>query len=183
VAVYETERLIVREWTREPADVARVLDTYSRLEVVRWLGFTPRPVTDPEMARERIVRWAARNAAEGPPFGTWAVEVRDTGAVAGTVLLRRMPDAAGEPTDEVEVGWHFHPDSWGRGYATEAARGALDRGFAAGILEVYAVVLPGNDPSVAVARRLGMTALGRTTRWYGEEMDGFVLRSPSMAVA
>ncbi|MEU5939274.1 GNAT family N-acetyltransferase [Micromonospora sp. NPDC047548] len=81
-------------------------------------------------------------------------------------------------TDDIEVGWHLHPDSWGHGYATEAARAALAREFAAGAREVYAVVSPGNDPSMAVARRLGMTHLGRRTGWYGGEvLETFVRRA------
>jgi RimJ/RimL family protein N-acetyltransferase len=177
VAVFETERLIVRDWTEAPADVARVFDIYSLTEVVRWLG-NRAPMTDPAQALERIRAWAARTADDGHPYGLWAVEPRGGGPVAGSVLLRPLPDADRAPTGDTEVGWHFHPDSWGKGYATEAARGALTRAFDAGIAEVYAVIVPGNGPSAAVTRRLGMEPLGSTDRWYGMDLDAYVLRSP-----
>jgi RimJ/RimL family protein N-acetyltransferase len=180
---YETERLTMREWTEDPADLARVFDTYSRREVARWLGSNRQPMSDPEEARQRVRAWRARNAADGPPYGIWAVQVRDTGVVAGSVLLRRLPNSDGTPESDVEVGWHLHPDSWGSGYATEAARGALDRAFAAGIDRVYAVVYPGNDPSAAVTRRLGMAPLGRTDRWYGVELEAFVAHREAHPVA
>jgi RimJ/RimL family protein N-acetyltransferase len=60
-------------------------------------------------------------------------------------------------------------------YATEAARGAIERGFASGLSDVYAVVRPDNEASMSVCRRLGMTPLGRTTRWYGVEVEAFRL--------
>jgi RimJ/RimL family protein N-acetyltransferase len=94
-------------------------------------------------------------------------EGADTGVVAGTVLVVPLPDADDEPGDDIEIGWHFHPDPWGQGYAAEAARAALERTFAGGVEGVYAVVHPGNDRSVAVTRRLGMTPLGIQTRWHG----------------
>ena len=66
------------------------------------------------------------------------------------MLLVPLPDGAGE----FEVGWHFHPDAWGHGYATEAARGALGWAFDRGLDEVYAVVRPDNAPSLKVCGRL-----------------------------
>ncbi|MFC7550170.1 GNAT family N-acetyltransferase [Plantactinospora sp. GCM10030261] len=177
MAVFETERLVVDDWTEEPADVARFLDTYSRDEVIRWLGGGAPPLADEVEAAGRIRRWRARNAEHGPPYGIWAVRVRETGLAVGTVLLLPMPGAGMARTDQVEVGWHLHPDSWGHGYATESARGALVRGFAAGLPEIYAVIWPGNTRSEAVTRRLGMTPLGRRTDWYdGAEVDAFVAR-------
>jgi RimJ/RimL family protein N-acetyltransferase len=175
VAVYETERLVVRPWTHRESDVDRIFDTYSRWEVAQWLGATPRALTSRDEAAGAVDRWAARSDPD-PLYGVWAVEVRETGTVAGTVLLVPLPES-----EEVEVGWHFHPDSWGHGYATEAARGAIERGFAAGLDEIYAVVRPDNEPSLKVCRRLGMTHLGPSDRWYGATLEAFRIRPPGAA--
>lgn len=164
----ETEQAWLRPWRADDAD--RFLEIYSRWEVARWLGSTPAPLTRREEAVERIERWAARSA-EHPHRGLWAVERKDDGVVAGTILIVPVPDGAGA----IEVGWHLHPDSWGRGLATEGARAVLDKAFAAGLEEVIAVVLPGNHASMAVCRRLGMEHLGVTDRYYGREMELFRL--------
>ncbi|MDG4779716.1 GNAT family N-acetyltransferase [Micromonospora sp. WMMD961] len=181
MTVLTTERLILRDWTDEPADLARIYDIYSRPEITRWLAVSPGlPMTDPAQAVERLQVWRDRRAADGGRYGTWAIEVRDTGLVAGTVLLKPLPgiDEAVR-TGDIETGWHLHPDSWGHGYATEAARALLAREFAAGTQEIYAVVSPGNEPSMAVCRRLGMTHVGQRTDWYGGELlETFVRAAP-----
>jgi RimJ/RimL family protein N-acetyltransferase len=164
-----TERLRLRAWTTSPADVARLADIYGRGEVTRWLGGPPTVPPD-----ELVARWEAVHARDRR-YGCWAVE-RGDGVVAGTLLLKPLPNGVGE----VEVGWHLHPDSWGHGYATEAARAVVDRAFAAGLPEVYAVVRPGNQPSLAVCRRLGMTWLGRMTRWYDVELEVFRQMAPAV---
>ncbi|MEU1585207.1 GNAT family N-acetyltransferase [Micromonospora sp. NPDC005710] len=181
MTVLTTERLILRDWTDDPADLARIYDIYRRPEISRWLGVAPGlPMTDPGQAVERLRLWQDRHANDQGRYGTWAVEVRETGQVVGTALLKPLPgrDEAVR-TEDIEVGWHLHPDFWGHGYATEAARGMLAREFAAGTREIYAVVSPGNEPSIAVARRLGMTHVGQRTDWYGGEvLETFVLGAP-----
>jgi RimJ/RimL family protein N-acetyltransferase len=168
-AVLTTERLRLRPWTRSPADLARLSDLYGRVEVTRWLGGTP-SVPPAEL----VDRWAALHARD-ERFGCWAIDVPDR-PVAGTVLFKPLPDGVGE----VEVGWHLHPDSWHHGYATEAARAVIRRGFEAGLPEVYAVVRPGNEASLAVCRRLGMAPLGRMRRWYHVELEAFRLMAPAV---
>jgi RimJ/RimL family protein N-acetyltransferase len=163
--VFETDRLLVREWTEEAADLARVYDMLSRWEVARWLGARPRALEDPAEARATVRRWRSRATADGR-HGVWAITTKQDKLV-GTVLVVPLPGPDERPTADIEVGWHLHPDSWGNGYATEAARAAIDREFAAGATEVYAVIREGNARSVAVARRLGMTPIGIRTRWYG----------------
>ncbi|MBE1487863.1 GNAT family N-acetyltransferase [Plantactinospora soyae] len=181
MTIYETERLVVRNWTLEPADLARVYDTYSRSEVVRHLGAAQFPLRTPADAEELVRRWHARNIRFGvETYGLWAVQRREDGLVVGTVMLKPLPGVDESTlTADIEVGWHLHPDSWGHGYATEAARGAVERGFAAGVEEIYAVVSPGNEASMSVARRLGMASIGRRADWYGgQELEAFRLRRP-----
>jgi RimJ/RimL family protein N-acetyltransferase len=174
--VIETERLVIRPWTHSTSDVDRIFDIYSRWEVARWLGATPQAMDSRDQAERAVDRWADRTDEHGP-LGVWAVRVRDTGVVAGTVLLVPLPRSTAADADDrgepVEVGWHLHPDAWGNGYATEAAQAALSRGFEGGLAEIYALVRPDNEPSINVCRRLGMTALGRTCRWYDSELEAF----------
>ena len=166
--VFETERLVVRDWAEPDGD--RVFDIYRRWEVSRWLGAEPKVMADRDSATRAIERWNQRNT--DPTYGVWAVQERATGVVAGAVLLVPLP---GDGEVKVEVGWHFHPDAWGRGLATESAFGAIVHGRRAGLADIYAVVRPDNAASIAVCGRLGMKPLGRTDRWYGVELESFVI--------
>ena len=163
----ETPRLLIRPWTHDEAE--RLLDIQSRLEVVTWLGDgEPVLMQDLDEAHERIERYHRRSA--NPPLGFWAVEVRATAdapaRVAGSVLLLTLPN---DDHGEVEIGWHLHPDSWGRGYATEAAAAVLQHGFDGGLPEILAVTHTDNEPSKAVCRRLGMQDLGIIEKYYEGE--------------
>ena len=158
--IIETERLLIRPWRF--GDAPRVLDIQSRMEVIKWLGEThPVPMQNLTQARERIARYNARS--QQPPLGCWAIEVRETGVVAGSVLLLKLPKAE---HGEVEIGWHLHPDSWGHGVATEAAAVVLAHALASGLPEVLALTHVGNLPSQGVMRRIGMEPLGVVDKWY-----------------
>ena len=122
----------------------------------------------------RAPGWSAgtcATAAEEPGLGLWAITLDDDVPI-GTAVLKHLPDGEGAPTPDVEVGWHLHPDHWGRGLATEAARAMVEHGFATiGLDEIHAVAWAGNEPSFAVMERLGMTRQGTTDRWYGVTLD------------
>jgi RimJ/RimL family protein N-acetyltransferase len=179
--VAQTPRLDIRPWTDSQADLDRVWDMYSRWEVMRYLGSAPRVMAEPAEAATSVQRWREQSAQWLGEYGAWAIEDRETGRVAGTVLLKPMPNSDGSPATDIEVGWHLHPDSWGHGYATEAAQALLDKAFSAGVPEVFAVVYPENTASLAVCRRLGMESTGETERWYGIRCAAFRIR-PGMGV-
>ena len=62
----------------------------------------------------------------------------------------------------MEVGWRLARTAWHHGYATEAARAALDVAFGGvGMTEVYSMTAVLNEPSQAVMRRLGLTEFAR----------------------
>lgn len=169
MAAFTSDRLTYSGW--DESDLDRFVDMYGRPDVVRYLVSVPEPVRDAARALEIINRW--REIRADPRYGFWAAR-RPDGVVAGTVLLIPMVPSAGRPWNgEVEVGWHLHPDSRRRGYATEMAGWALNKGFGDGLSEIHATVFPENEPSLAVCRRLGMAALGRSTDWDDVELEAF----------
>jgi RimJ/RimL family protein N-acetyltransferase len=78
------------------------------------------------------------------------------GEVAGFTGLQPWPQPWG-PAGETEIGWRLGRRFWGSGSATAAAREALDRARAGGLPHVVALVHADNTPSIAVARKVGLT--------------------------
>jgi RimJ/RimL family protein N-acetyltransferase len=84
-------------------------------------------------------------------YGMWAVELRETGAFIGRAGFLDPPGWPG-----FEVGWLLGREHWGFGYASEAARAALDYAF--GTLKrdcVISLIREGNERSVRVAEKIG----------------------------
>jgi len=95
-------------------------------------------------------------------FGLWAVQVTEDAETAeplgfiGFVGLN-APSFDASFTPCVEVGWRLAARSWGRGYATEAARVALTDGFdRLDLDEIVSFTTVSNVRSQAVMQRLGM---------------------------
>lgn len=167
--VISTQRLTLRPFTLDDADF--MFDLFSRLEVARWSGGGV-AMADRGEAVARIQRQSER-AGPHPATGVFAVEVE--GALVGMTLLVPLPASTGVERHDIEIGWHFHPDAWGHGYATEAGEAMARRGFEAGFAELYAVTHPENLRSQAVCARLGMTDLGLREDWYDVTLRAFRL--------
>jgi ribosomal-protein-alanine N-acetyltransferase len=90
-------------------------------------------------------------------FGLWAVELPGVEDFIGFVGLAVLSFTA-PFTPCVEVGWRLARRHWGRGYATEGARAAVEFGFGpAGLHELVSFTVPANRRSLAVMERLQMT--------------------------
>jgi RimJ/RimL family protein N-acetyltransferase len=109
-----------------------------------------------------VARYGSELEREG--WGFWAVDVAadgdgdggDGSVFAGMVGLHRVNPAL-PSAPAVEVGWRLHPDHWGHGYASEAARASVEYGFEAGGLdEIVAFTTTINVRSQAVMERIGM---------------------------
>ena len=180
--VFETERTWVRQWRESDAD--RVFDINSRWEVVRWLDDEPTVMTYRDEALEKIASWRGIGERDGDPCGVWAVQAKDTGVVVGSVLLVPLPTLNRDSSGEIQVGWHLHPDSTGRGYAREAAAGALAYGFGRGLVEVRALMFTDNAASARVALAIGMDDLGVVRdQWYPGDSRVFRTTADSLVRA
>lgn len=177
VPILETVRLILRPW--EPADADFVLDLYSRWEVQRFIGNPPRIMATRDEALERISVW---QQTDHPVHAVWAVQLKDSGQLAGALLLKSIPASGGslplQPSGDTEIGWHFHPRSWGHGFASEAAAAVLDYAFAAGLRRIVAVTAPANTASQKVCGRIGMMHLGQTAKYYNQLCELFEATAP-----
>ncbi|MBD2056181.1 GNAT family N-acetyltransferase [Oculatella sp. FACHB-28] len=173
----ETERLVIRNWIPQD-DAEQAFEIYGDPEVMRFIGGGKEE--NVETQRRSLQQRTDRTAALNNGTGFWAIADKETGEIFGTVILKQLPDNDGNPTSEIEVGWHLKKAAWGKGYATEAGQAVLNYGFNVLKLPViYAVVNPENTASIQVTQRLGMSPLGRTQQYYGKELELFKLEAPN----
>jgi len=145
----ETPRLILRRW--RDSDLPLFAEQNADPLVMRFLnGVLTREESD------AYVRRAEQHFSERG-FCKWAVEAPGVASFVGSVGLTRVPFEASF-TPAVEVAWRLHRSYWGQGYATEAARAAIEDEFRrVGLTEVVALTALGNAASMRVMLRLGMT--------------------------
>jgi RimJ/RimL family protein N-acetyltransferase len=92
-------------------------------------------------------------------YGPWAVEVKATGEFIGRIGFLNPEDWPG-----FEIGWTLSRESWGKGYATEGAQGALNYAWEElGMTHVISLIHADNKSSIRVAERLGEKEEGKTS--------------------
>jgi [ribosomal protein S5]-alanine N-acetyltransferase len=88
-------------------------------------------------------------------FGLWMLREAATGGAVGRAVLRHL-DVEG--VDEVEVGYGFVPQVWGRGLATEVAVACVGIGRdRLGLESMVAITLPDHAASQRVMRKAGLS--------------------------
>ena len=90
-------------------------------------------------------------------FGLYAAEVKSTANFIGYVGISEVRFPA-DFAPATEIGWRLAADSWGHGYATEAAKACMAHAFSE--LEFPGLVsftTKGNKRSIAVMERIGMS--------------------------
>lgn len=95
-------------------------------------------------------------------YGFWATVERDSNNFIGFVGLNDVPENL--PIDkDIEIGWRLIPEYWGRGYATEAAEGALAYAFnELKVPKIVAFTPVANQKSRRVMEKLGMSLADET---------------------
>ena len=146
---FDTARLKLRQWL--PSD----LEPFAALNAdPRVMEFYPALLSRAESDAQAE---GFRTLIEQRGWGLWVVETKAASEFIGYVGLH-VPTAALPFVPCVEIGWRMALPYWGKGFATEAARGVLRVGFETLLLpEIVSFTAVVNRRSSAVMERLGMS--------------------------
>lgn len=143
-----TERLLLREFTAN--DWHAIFAYQSDPRYLRYSPWTQRQREDVVWLVQECIRWQ-----HAQPRGKFqlAIVLQTPHLLIGTCGIRMATAHA----HVAELGYELHPDYWGQGYATEAARSLLTFGFEPlGLQRVWAHCVAENTASIRVLERLGM---------------------------
>jgi RimJ/RimL family protein N-acetyltransferase len=163
----ETERLKLRMWRESD------LDAYAGIcadpLVMRYLG-AGKVLTRPEAWRS-MAFFIGHFELRG--YSHWAVEEKATGAMIGRIGFLNPEGWPG-----FEIGWTLARHAWGKGYATEGAKTALQYAFdTLDQRHVISLIHPDNTPSMRVADRIGET-FERKTRLFDWDVLVYGINRP-----
>jgi len=171
VIVIETERLALRYLRPDDLDAFYALG--SDPDVYRYMD------DGKGLSRELTEKWIEISMAnyEDHGYGTFAITLRGEDRMIGFAGLVRPIDRPGI----TELIYAFPKAHWGKGYATEVARGLIAFGFERAKLDrIEATTYPVNEPSKRVLLKAGMTYDGRRPdEEDGTETDFFSIERPN----
>ncbi len=151
IGSFETNRLTVRTWQDDLADVDARAELEKALRSVLTqavLTTLPEPLwldqTDPD-----ISSWVDARDAESD---VRLVEVKETQSLIGLLILADTHDV-GQPT--THIGYLFAESDWGRGYATELVTGLIEAAKTAGSRRFVGGVAADNPASAKVLQKAG----------------------------
>lgn len=155
--VLETDRLLFRKFTMDDAEL--IYDLNLDPEVTK---YTKDPMRDVEHAKS-VLKEVILTQYTLYGHGRWALFLRENGEFIGWCGLKYRPEI-----DEIDLGYRFKKQYWGKGYATEAAIATVQYGFdKLNLKTITGRALPGNDASVKVLEKCGMKYIGM------QNIDGY----------
>ncbi|PWN70512.1 N-acetyltransferase [Chryseobacterium phosphatilyticum] len=152
--ILETERLILRKL--EDTDCERMFLMDSDPDVMKYLG---KPVTSLDESKETIKMIQKQYEENG--VGRLAVIEKESGLMIGWSGLKLLRQPINGHVNTLDLGYRFIPEFWGKGYAMETAKAALDYGFNKLKADtIYAYADTGNTGSNHMLRKLGFENTG-----------------------
>ncbi|WP_242688480.1 GNAT family N-acetyltransferase [Bacillus sp. Cs-700] len=154
-AHFSTERLVLRKMI--PEDVDSLFDIFSDIEVMKYY-----PSCKNRHDTVKWIEWTLHHY-KVYGFGMWIVEDKESGHLLGQcgLVLQKLVHGV-----EVELGYLFAKQHWGKGYATEAAFACKKYAFnELGLSKLISLIDPQNNASLKVAKRIGMTYECTVTKW------------------
>lgn len=151
IPTLRTERLTLRRMSINDTD--DMFDYAKRQDVTEYLLWYPH---QSKKYTSDYLRYIGTRYNLGE-FYDWAVIETQSGRMIGTCGFTRFD----LPHNSAEIGYVLNPEFHGKGYATEAAERVLEFGFEdLSLHRIEAKFMQGNDASLHVMKKLGMTLEG-----------------------
>ena len=166
--IFETERLIVRQYTG--ADYENYYSLHGNPEVMQYI----RPAQTREDSDAKFEE-TILNTPVHPFLGRWAVDDKASGIFVGSFVIIPIPDDA----EKIQLGYSFKPEYWGKGFATEVTKAGLDYfRDQTPLTEIYAVTETPNIASQKVLLKAGFQPFATKTEGEKELLIFVVKRIP-----
>lgn len=144
----ETDRIRLRRW--EEKDKTPFAKLNADPAVMTYLG---PPLT---RAKSDAAIQAQLDLMDKGEPAFWAAALRENDAFIGCIGVKRVTFEA-HFTPCYEIGWRLAREHWGKGYATEGAKAALDYAFTNwDMTDIHSFTVHANIKSQAVMERIGM---------------------------
>ena len=91
-------------------------------------------------------------------FGSWAIAEKNN--PENIIGFGGLSYKSYGDKEKLNLGYRFASQAWGKGYATEFTKKAIDFGFKENNEEIFAIVRPTNIASVKVLEKAGMIKIG-----------------------
>ena len=159
--IIETDRLLMRTFNKEDAHLIYELNLDP--DVTR---YTHDPVSDMNQAAEILEKIILPQYALYY-HGRWAVHNKASLEFLGWCGLKYLPEE-----NEIDLGYRFKKEFWGKGFATETALASIKYGFEKlDLKRIVGRAEPQNEGSIAVLVKCGMTSIGEG------EIDGVPVKN------
>ncbi len=143
--LFETNRLILRHWEKEDAE--QLFEICGNADVMAYVG-DGKPFENMERT-EKFLDWVQKYQKENG-FCRWAVIEKDSEKIVGSCGFARLENG------EIDFGYLFAKDTWGKSYATEAGLKCVKYGLnKLKFAKIVAMVDVENMPSKRVLEKIG----------------------------
>jgi len=148
--IFKTSRLYFREFTKDDVDL--LTDLNSNPNVIKYVH-EPAPTLKNVI---EILHNVILSQYKLYGHGRWAVHLKSNDEFIGWSGLKYIKE-----DDEIDLGYRFKEDYWGKGYGYEAVKATIDYGFNnLKLKRIVATALPQNIASWKIMEKCGMNCIG-----------------------
>lgn len=168
--ILSSNRLYLRELSQY--DVTNIYKLHNDVDVMRYISTKKTYIINETECLEFISK-CQNYYRENEGLGIWATIIKDTDEFIGWTTLKDL-----DSTSEIELGYRYFKDYWGKGYGTEISLKLVQYGIEVLELDnIVAVALEENKASRRIMEKVGMEYIGKKV-FYSTSVSYYKIDNP-----